>query len=248
MEPVYCTNGGQYNRGNKQVQEWREQAPTFLTESVSLAMNLDDAFENVWDTPDPVPASVPDSPETTPTFQPASDDFDDADFAEPMSQNDAFANDDFGDDDFGDFGDEQPLESAGISHNQSFINPEPPSQPWDPLRLDPLPSRSELTEHTHDIVAPIFSYDLSQITSDIPIREAEGVAQVLVAPERCVTLQLFPSHFIWIHIPHTVVTCITCSSALHHQQNLQIGSVPKSDGNSLLLWEFQSIWTKFSPH
>jgi hypothetical protein len=102
----------------------------------------------------------------------STDDFDDFgdDFAAPVAQNN-----DFGD--FGEFGDtEEPVED--------FAAPAAPSTTErKPLQVKPWPSPEELRDYIHGIVDPIFGVDNSNLT-DEPIRQAEGINQVLVTPAR----------------------------------------------------------------
>ncbi|KAJ7904737.1 hypothetical protein B0H14DRAFT_3079529 [Mycena olivaceomarginata] len=55
---------------------------------------------------------------------------------------------------------------------------------WEPLNLDPLPSKVDLREQVDGILAPIWgNVDISQVTTKDGIREVEGVAQILMNPE-----------------------------------------------------------------
>lgn len=115
------------------------------------------------------------------------DDFDD--FGDPAdsAEGGAPADDDFGD--FGDFGEaeehtseqgfEAPVfdEPAPLVAQSTFVD-------WEPLRLHPLPSRPRLQVQVEELLGPIFSREISLYTSDEDIREAEGLSQVLVTPER----------------------------------------------------------------
>lgn len=112
------------------------------------------------------------------------------DFDDPVQTMQA----DAGDDDFGDFGD---FDEAEVVNSTGFDDGEfgqevqiagPSSYAeWHPLRLDPLPSRSELEDQVSSILEPIWgSADISGLLTDDGIREVEGVGQILVTPERYV--------------------------------------------------------------
>jgi hypothetical protein len=101
------------------------------------------------------------------------------------------ANDD--DDDFGDFGEfgdgHEDVGVAGFGEEIEFGEdariPATPGAAWEPLRLRPSPSRSELYKQVSDIIGPIWADDdLSQVTTADEIREMEGVGRILMTPER----------------------------------------------------------------
>jgi hypothetical protein len=108
------------------------------------------------------------------------DDFDD--FTDAAQASDAPATGAFDDDDFGDFGEAEEMET-GPSDFQ-FQQPEAgPS--WQPLTLDPFPSHTVLTRDVDHLLEPLWvGLDVSQVTSNEPIREKEGVSQILVTSER----------------------------------------------------------------
>lgn len=92
------------------------------------------------------------------------------------------------DDDFGDFGDFGQVEATGSSGFEEFGAAMPLAGPseWHPLKVDPLPSRQELTQELNDILQPIWGHaEASSMFMDEGIREVEGVSQILVTPERC---------------------------------------------------------------
>ncbi|KAK7470428.1 hypothetical protein VKT23_001854 [Stygiomarasmius scandens] len=120
-----------------------------------------------------------------------SDDFGDFDdFGPPAGHaaQEAAEDDDFGD--FGDFGDVQESmpTSVEFSEDAGFVSSPPVAGPsradWRPLRLDPLPSRSDLEEEINDLLDPLWDKDaLSRVTTKDGIRELEGVNQILVTNE-----------------------------------------------------------------
>jgi hypothetical protein len=92
------------------------------------------------------------------------------------------------DDDFGDFGDfgeaheGEPLALEDVNFGQ--LPPPGPSH-WRPLQLNPFPSRSSLENEINETLVPIWQYeDISDVTTDENIREAEGISQILLTPER----------------------------------------------------------------
>jgi hypothetical protein len=96
---------------------------------------------------------------------------------------------DAADDDFGDFDEAEILNPNGFEEG-GFEAEVPVAGPsshreWQPLRLDPLPPRSELIRQVNEILEPIWGYgDASEVLADEEIREAEGINQVLVTHER----------------------------------------------------------------
>lgn len=128
------------------------------------------------------------------------DDYDDF-HTPPQTQNPSIAQeDDFGD--FGDFGEAEDLEGdRDFAHDPDFgqdgdfgdfpedatLHEEPISGPshttWEPLRLTPLPSREDLERQINHILDPVWIRDISSLTTDEDIRQAEGVNQILVTPE-----------------------------------------------------------------
>ncbi|KAG1816994.1 hypothetical protein EV424DRAFT_1472943 [Suillus variegatus] len=119
----------------------------------------------------------------------------------PQTQNPSIAQeDDFGD--FGDFGEAGDLEgSRGFGHDADFgqdgdfgdfseddaFHEEPiPGQShttWEPLTLTPLPSGGDLEGQINHILDHVWIWDISSLTTDEDIRQAEGVSQILVTPE-----------------------------------------------------------------
>jgi len=140
---------------------------------------------SVWDTiaspegvsPIKTPTSIPHSIQPPESDGPGFDDFEDFNTA-PTSA--VEAQDDFGD--FEEFGENTTV--TPNFDNQTFLRT-PPERDWQSLRLDPLPGRSELEAEIHRILEPLWAdEDISEVTTDDPIREIEGVAQILVTPER----------------------------------------------------------------
>ncbi|KAJ8515230.1 hypothetical protein ONZ45_g7311 [Pleurotus djamor] len=114
------------------------------------------------------------------------DDFDDefGEVAQPMPE----------DDDFGDFGDFEESQGGGVDEATNFdsVGDFSPAQipsssataTWEPLRLDPLPSKARLESYIRELLSPAWGSErLSDLTTEDSIREAEGIAQILVAPE-----------------------------------------------------------------
>lgn len=126
---------------------------------------------------------------SVPTTKDGFDDFDD--FGDPgeSALPVVAADDEFGD--FGDFGEAEEFESSegftaetpAFEVPSAFASPAYPVN-WEPLSLDPLPSRPTLHAQIEELVGPIFTSDISLYTTDEDIREAEGFNQVLVTQER----------------------------------------------------------------
>ncbi|PPR04051.1 hypothetical protein CVT24_010626 [Panaeolus cyanescens] len=142
---------------------------------------------SVWAISDPVDTTVSKVPPplTLDESSAFDDDFDD--FGDPAEQTAEIADDDdFGD--FGDFGDaDAGASSQGFTESVAFEDDiriaGPSSQNWRPLQLEPFPSRPNLETAIEETLAPIWNYeDISDVTTDDPIREAEGIAQILVTP------------------------------------------------------------------
>lgn len=112
-------------------------------------------------------------------------DFDDSGFDDFEDFNTAPTSAVEGNDDFGDF--EEYGDDATVTtgfETQVLLDGLAP-QDWHALRLDPLPERSELEAEIQEILRPIWAdEDISQVTTDEPIREVEGIAQILITPER----------------------------------------------------------------
>jgi len=159
---------------------------------------MDDEFgwgSDVWATSDPAevvpptetmsastkarPPSIEVGPPPTPFADEAGfDDFDDFSGPAMMSQDDTADNDDFGD--FEDF-EEAGEPGTSFPDVESFPLAGPSS--WKPLQTDPLPSRHVLRQEVWDILGPIWeNEDISRVTTDDPMREVEGIGQILITP------------------------------------------------------------------
>ena len=138
---------------------------------------------SVWGLPSD-PIRLPSIPATL--APPLDDGF--ADVGEPAKPSSADDEDDFGD--FGDFGEAQEVADAAdfgeeVAFGEEVRIPPPAEADWEPLRLHPMPSRSELRKQVDDILAPIWAeHDISQVTTDDDIRDVEGINQILVTQER----------------------------------------------------------------
>ena len=136
---------------------------------------------SVWGITDTLDLGPPQTKSST--FSESSEDpFDD--FDDPVeTTHTGTADDDFGD--FGDFGQVEATGSSGFEEFGTAMSLAGPSE-WFPLKVDPLPSRQELTEQLNEILQPIWGdAEASSIFMDEGIREVEGVSQILVTPERC---------------------------------------------------------------
>ena len=112
----------------------------------------------------------------------APDDFDD--FGPPdESDREVIEDDEFGD--FGDFGEAHEGESLVLEGVNFGQLPLPGPSHWRPLQLNPFPSRSSLENEINETLVPIWQYeDISDLTTDEDIREAEGIFQILLTPDR----------------------------------------------------------------
>jgi hypothetical protein len=147
---------------------------------------------SVWGTPDePLhQASSSSAPLQLPvTLRNTDDDFED--FGDPVTTTLEE------DDDFGDFGNaEETFNVADFDGSTAFGEevriPAPSDAPWEPLRLDPMPSREELEQQINHILGPIWGDEVvSRLTTDEDIRQAEGINQILISQDRSVS-----AHFI----------------------------------------------------
>lgn len=145
---------------------------------------------SVWGEPEPV-SNSPIAPKAAPPVvnefeATAFDDFDEFGEPEETVVEGVNEDDDFGD--FGDFGEAEPSSSMAFGDSVTFDEASiagPSSQKWRPLLLDPFPSRQSLQAELEDTLGPIWNYeDIAAVTTNEPIREAEGVAQILITPSR----------------------------------------------------------------
>jgi len=166
---------------------------------------MDDLDFNVWgDTPrTPPPALKAPQPRPPSSIKPIElSSFEDDAFS--SSLNDVGGStpheddDDFGD--FGDFGDATVGESfdegeigdfgeASFQNPDELVNtalpPDPGPSTWTPLRLRPMPPREDLIRDVENLLAPAFGHpDPETIYTSDPIREIEGIGQILVTPSR----------------------------------------------------------------
>lgn len=131
------------------------------------------------------------------------DDFDDfGPAADNMSS--SMADDDFGD--FGDFGDAQDVPgSAGFGDDNfeeaSFAPVAGPSgsRNFTALNLDPFPSPDDLVTQLDALLGPIYNVQIGSTIglSNEPIRDVEGISQILAVRERYKYKHLFS--FLSIH-------------------------------------------------
>ena len=143
---------------------------------------------SVWATSEPITSKQPlaAKPEQEVGFDDEFDDFDDFGAPADTTQGDIDDDNDFGD--FGDFGEAELGSTQTFAEHSGFDDDRiagPSSQIWQPLRLDPFPSRSTLESTIDETWGSIWNYeDIADVTTDDPIREAEGIAQILITPSR----------------------------------------------------------------
>ena len=166
-------------------------------------MDDDFSFSSVWGAPtDPSPI-LPLKPITLATplddFPPApsssqgeadgDDDFDDFGTA-PSGAPSEMPDDEFGD--FGDFGEAEASGTAdfgddGLGQQMPIAGPSIPDTDWEPLKLDPLPSKTDLRSQLDNVLGPILDDDISEYTTGEDLRHVEGLSQILVTAERYVS-------------------------------------------------------------
>lgn len=158
----------------------------------------DDVFgTSVWSTPSYPPTTTTTQQSTSTTLLPPTQPSDD--FADSRDQFDDFDNfeapaetadggvddDDFGD--FGDFGDAEIVEE-GTTMDGCGFKQTPVLAPVFPLQLDPMPDKGELRTQVDELLGPVVGPIDWNVVTDEPIREREGPDQILVTPERWVTI------------------------------------------------------------
>lgn len=206
-----------------------------LLQSLNGTMDDDLTFgASVWGQPEPVITSpIPSraAPAVVDEFEAtAFNDFDDFGEPEGVALDGTKEDDDFGD--FGDFGEADPSSAAfgdSVTFDEANI-PGPSSRSWRPLLLDPFPSRPSLEAELEDTLGPIWHYeDITAVTTDEPIREAEGVAQILTTPSRYVRVDYGHDY-----VPNTLeaARCINRFRIHCLLRNLQTGHAPGSVVNT----------------
>jgi hypothetical protein len=139
---------------------------------------------SVWGLPsDPIGlSSVP------PTLAPAVPDDTFDDFAGPVESAPAEGDDDFGD--FGEFSDVKDIgDAAAFGEEAPFDEdvriPAPAPANWEPLRLHPMPSRSDLRKQVDAMLGPIWeSLGISDEVQGEEYKEGEGINKILVTQGR----------------------------------------------------------------
>ncbi|OCH92153.1 hypothetical protein OBBRIDRAFT_773827 [Obba rivulosa] len=146
---------------------------------------------SVWGAPDNSPLTIRPAATSLGSPQPSSlDNFDDFDSfntpAETIATSRDEDDDDFGD--FGDFGDIQeigdvPTFEEAVEFSEEVRIPSSSGKEWEPVRLDPMPSRPDLQAQVDEILEPLWATDdMSQLTEE-DIRQVEGLNQILVTSE-----------------------------------------------------------------
>lgn len=169
---------------------------------------MDDLDFNVWgDTPNSPPLT-PKAPQPRPlsSTKPIElSSFEDDAFSSALDDDIGHSTHHEGDDDFDDFGDfgdaavaepfdEQEMGDFGGVNFQNAeeldsttLPPDPGPSTWTPLRLRPMPSPEQLIRDVEKLLAPAFGHvDPDAIYTSDPIREVEGIGQILVTPSRYV--------------------------------------------------------------
>lgn len=154
---------------------------------------MDDDFDigaSVWTTSERLSVSLgpPAFSEPSPAPSSSQDGFDDFDEfgtpAETIAASEDGAEDDFGD--FGDFGEVTTAANVPAFEDpvfeESILTPRPVSS-WRPLHVDPTSTRDELQQQIDAILAPLWPGDNPSFFTEEPIRQSEGLSQVLVTRE-----------------------------------------------------------------
>lgn len=88
------------------------------------------------------------------------------------------------DDDFGDFGDFDAAPSDSFPAEVYATPVVAPGDEWQALQVRPWPSSEEVIAQVHAIIDPLFPPSADPSLPDTPLRQAEGIAQILYTPER----------------------------------------------------------------
>ncbi|GJE84252.1 hypothetical protein PsYK624_003280 [Phanerochaete sordida] len=149
-----------------------------------------DIGASVWGASERLSVSLapPSFSEPSPAPSSSTDGFDDFDDfgtpAETIAASDEGADDDFGD--FGDFGEVASAADVPAFEDNSFqestLTPRPASG-WQPLQVDPTSSRDDIQQQIDSVLAPLWTGDNPSFFSEEPIRQSEGLSQVLVTRE-----------------------------------------------------------------
>lgn len=144
---------------------------------------------DIWGASDRLTLSPPTlpAPQLSSALSSSQDGFDDLDDfgtpAETLAASGDEVDDDFGD--FGDFGEGVQVEGETFEPQtfDTVLNPHP-SMEWQALNLEPIPSQQALQKQINIILGPLWLHDDPSHFSDEPIRQGEGLNQILVTPER----------------------------------------------------------------
>lgn len=180
----------------------------------------------VWGANEHLSLSVSTSSASQPSPAPSStqdgfDDFDD--FGTPAET--LAASGDENDDDFGDFGDfgEVQVEDGSTFEPQAFdtevVSTPRSSDGWQALDLDPMPPREKLQKQIDNILGPLWTSDDSSQFTDDPIRQAEGLNQTLVTPERYSFVPVICGLYLKSQIAPVVNCMIYCSRLPSRRSN-----------------------------
>ena len=125
------------------------------------------------------------------------------------------------DDDFGDFGDfgEGAQAEDGATFELETFDTEPaltprPAEDWQALNLDPLPSREKLQRQLDSILGPLWTADDPSLFIEDEIRQAEGLNQTLVTPERYFFTR--PAHD--LYLKSQIVPVVNCMMSCSRQR------------------------------
>lgn len=197
---------------------------------------------SVWGAPERISLSVspPTFSEPSPAPSSSQDGFEDFDDfgtpAETIAASGDEADDDFGD--FGDFGEVAQVEGVSGFEGEEFEQPIPTPRPptdWQPLRLDASSSRDDLQRQIDMILGPLWPADNSSHFTDDPIRQVEGLNQLLVTRERYFLLPPSQGLYLKSQVVLVVNYMIYCYRLLSQVSSQSTGQDRAYDVNISLL-------------
>lgn len=194
---------------------------------------------SVWGAAEPLTLSPPAASTSEPSPAPSSstqDGFDDFEEfgtpAETLAASGDENDDDFGD--FGDFGEVATLDEGATFGSQSFEAEEvltPRPEEWEALHLEPMPTTQDIKKQINAILGPLWTSKDSAYFTDDPIRQAEGLNQTLVTPERYFFTYAIRNSYLKSQIVPVGNCMIYCFRLPSRRSNPSTGRVRAYDDN-----------------
>lgn len=217
---------------------------------------MDDEFDigaSIWSSAPRTSLTIPPPAFSDPSPAPSSaqDGFDDFDEfgtpAETVAASGDEGDDDFGD--FGDFGEAAEVESAATFELETFAEsvPTPRVAPhdWHALQLDSSSSRNDIQQQVDGVLGPLWPSDDPSHFTDDPIRQSEGLNQILATAERYVAVRSIASRSYLKSQVAPVASCMISSCRPPSQRSSRsIGRGRASDGSISLHSAYRSTWTR----